>query len=139
MSKIEWNESLSVGIDLIDDQHKKWIEYYNNANEVIASMEGPEHISKTLGFLIDYTEEHFGTEEKQMEAHAYPAYEEHRAKHDELRKTLSNLVADYEEDGPTHELSSYVGNLLGNWLVQHIEEIDMQFGAFVKAEGITIE
>jgi len=62
MEKLKWSDNLSVGVELIDSQHKKWIEYYNSAAEALHSMQGSARIASTLGFLIDYTEEHFATE-----------------------------------------------------------------------------
>ena len=38
--------------------------------------------TKTLGFLVDYTETHFSTEEKHMAANNYGGLDEHKAKHD---------------------------------------------------------
>ena len=37
MGKVQWQDSLSVGIELIDKQHKQWIEYYNNTADVVAT------------------------------------------------------------------------------------------------------
>jgi hemerythrin len=138
MGKMQWQNSLSVGIDLIDNQHKQWIEYYNDTVEAVATQKGQAQVMKTLGFLIDYTETHFATEERHMTAGRYPALPEHKAKHDELRSTLAGLVKDFEDEGVTPELKKAIDTFLGNWLVQHIQEIDMKFGAYAKQEKIVI-
>jgi len=138
MEKMKWTDSLSVGVELIDDQHKKWIEYYNSAAEALHSMQGPTKIALTLGFLIDYTEEHFATEEKHMQKHVYPGYEDHRTIHQDLRKTLSDLVQDYEEDGATNPLADSIDTFLRNWLIKHINDVDMKFGAYLRDEGIIL-
>jgi hemerythrin len=129
---MQWNNSLSVGINLIDNQHKKWMEHFNNAVEAIEAKQNPIQISKTLGFLMDYTEVHFSTEEKYMTELSYPELQEHKARHNELRSTLANLVKDFEEEGVTSNLAAAVDSFLGNWLVQHIHEIDTKFAAFAK-------
>jgi hemerythrin len=138
MAKIAWQNSLSIGIELIDNQHKQWIEYYNKTREAIASQQSREQISKTLGFLIDYTEIHFSTEEKYMTANRYASLQEHMAKHDELRSTLTNLVKDFEDEGITQNLTDAIDTFLGNWLIQHIQEVDTRFGAFVREKKITL-
>jgi len=138
MEKLQWNDNLSVGVELIDSQHKKWIEYYNSAAHALHSMQGSSRIATTLGFLIDYTEEHFATEEKHMQEHAYPGYEDHRAIHQELRGTLSDLVEDYEEDGVTNPLVDSIDTFLRNWLINHIIDVDMKFGAYLEEEGISL-
>jgi hemerythrin len=138
MKNIQWQNSLSVGIEPIDTQHKQWIEYFNDTAEAFASQSNRTQTSKTLGFLIDYTETHFSTEEKYMSTNNYPAFREHKAKHDELRSTLANLVRDYEDEGITSKLTEAMDTFLGNWLVQHIREVDMKFGAFIKSNNIKI-
>ncbi len=138
MEKLVWNETLSVGIALIDEQHKMWIDRFNAVSAAIAEMGAPREIATTLGFLIDYTHFHFATEEKHMTAHCYPGLAEHRQKHEELRATLTDLVRDFEEDGPTRNLADAVNTFLGNWLIKHIEQIDRKFGVFVKEKGIVI-
>lgn len=138
MEKLMWSDSLSVGVELIDSQHKKWIEYYNSAAEALHSMQGSSRIASTLGFLIDYTEEHFATEEKHMQKHDYPGYGDHRAIHQDLRKTLSDLVEDFEEDGVTNPLIDSIDTFLRNWLINHIIDVDMKFGAYLGDEGISL-
>lgn len=138
MDKLQWDESLSVGIDLIDDQHKKWIDQFNDAADVVSTHQGPAQITKTLGFLVDYTEAHFSTEEKHMSESGYGDRELHKAKHDELRETLATLVQDFEEDGATSALVDSIDTFLRNWLIKHIQEVDRRFGEFVRAKGIVL-
>jgi hemerythrin len=138
MAKMNWQNSLSIGIDVIDNQHKQWIEYFNKTTEAVASQQSRQQISKTLGFLIDYTEAHFSTEEKFMTANSYPGLQEHQAKHNELRSTLTNLVRDFEDEGITQNLTDAIDRLLGNWLVNHIKEVDTKFGAFVREKRIVL-
>lgn len=138
MSKLQWEDSLSVGIELIDLQHKQWIDHFNRTVEAVAAQQGAMHITKTLGFLIEYTEDHFATEERHMAANHYAGLDEHKAKHDELRRTLADLVHDFEEEGVTHQLTEATGTFLGNWLIRHIQDVDMKFGAFVAKEGILL-
>jgi hemerythrin len=138
MKKLQWESNLSVGIELIDDQHRKWIDHFNSAVEAVQSRQGSAQISKTLDFLLDYTGVHFSTEEKHMSQASYPGLGEHKGKHDELRGTLANLVQDFEEEGVTQALVDSIDTFLGNWLIKHIQEVDMQFGAYVKEKGIVV-
>jgi hemerythrin len=138
MKKIQWDDSLSVGVDAIDEQHKIWIGRYNSVVEAIESRGGRAPVTNTLGFLIDYTDVHFSTEEGFMTQAGYPELDAHKAKHEELRGTVANLVQDFEEEGETHVLEGAVETLLGNWLIDHIRETDQLFGTFVKANGIVL-
>jgi hemerythrin len=139
MKKIQWDDGLSVGVDAIDDQHKKWIEHYNSVVEAIESRRGPAPVTQTLGFLIDYTDVHFTTEEGFMAQAGYPWLDAHKAKHEELRGTVANLVSDFEEEGETRALEDAVETFLGSWLITHIHDTDQLFGTFVKEHGIVVE
>jgi hemerythrin len=138
MNKLEWNETLSIGSDLIDNQHKQWIKHYNQTAEAVANQQEIMQISKTLGFLIDYTETHFTTEERNMAAHHYHGIDDHKAQHNELRRTLADLIRDFEEEGVTHALADAIDTFLGNWLIKHIQEVDTKFGVFITEKGIIL-
>lgn len=138
MEKLAWNESLSVGIPLIDEQHKTWIDRYNALSVAVAQHEAQRQIAETLGFLIDYTNFHTATEEKHMTAHNYPGLAEHLQKHREVLETLNNLVRDFEEEGPTQILADSINIFLGNWLIEHIQQVDHKFGVFIKEKGLVI-
>ena len=134
MKKIEWTPHLAVGIEVIDGQHQQWLQRYNDVAAAIAIQAGPVQIAKTLGFLIDYTQQHFATEEKLMQASHYPDLPAHQAQHHELTTTLNDLLRDFEEEGATQKLAETVNAYLGNWLVRHIKETDRRFGEFTRQQ-----
>ena len=138
MDKMRWDESLSIGIELIDGQHKKWIKHLNNVSAAIESHQGPPQIARTLDFLMDYTQFHFSTEEKHMTENGYPGLGYHKTKHEELKGTLENLVQDFKEEGATDTLADAIGTFLGNWLRNHIREVDQAFGVFLKDKRIQL-
>jgi len=138
MSQFKWNTSLSVGIELIDEQHKMLIQRLNDVSDAIKKSQGAGQIVKTLDFLIDYTHFHFSTEEKHMKANDYPGIKEHLQKHEDLKKTLGDLDRDFREEGATYELADALNVFLNNWLVGHIKGIDVKFGNFLREEGIEI-
>jgi len=138
MQKMQWDDRLSVGVDAIDEQHKRWIEHYNSVVGAIVSHGGTAPVVTTLSFLLDYTDYHFATEEGWMTASQYPRLEEHKEKHAGLREAVSHLVADFEEEGPTPALQDAVETLLGTWLLDHIETVDQLFGTFCVERDIEL-
>jgi len=138
MDKIQWNESLAFGIGLIDQQHKEWIKHYNSVVDALSSHKGAAQVAKTLSYLLDYSEIHFLTEEKSMLENKYPYFEEHREEHEKLCGTISTLVNEYREEGPTNILTHSIETLMNNWLTTHIQEIDTKFINFVKEKKIEI-
>ena len=138
MAEIEWTEDLSVGVELIDTQHKMLIERLNNLSKSLESNQGPAKISDTLDFLIEYTDFHFSTEEKHMAANNYEGLDAHKKKHGEFKTTLDNLEEEFKEEGATHMLAQSIDSLLVDWLFKHIRGVDVKFGAFLNNNDITI-
>ena len=138
MSKMKWDESLSIGVELIDEQHKKWIEHLGDVQSAIEDLRGMPRIANALDFLVDYTQFHFSTEEKSMSETGYPELESHRARHEELKGTLDDLIEDFRDDGVTEKISRAIGTFLGNWLRDHIRVVDQAFAAFLKEKRIEL-
>lgn len=138
MRKIEWDESLSIGVPLIDEQHKKWIKLLSDVTAAIDAIQGPQRVAEALDFLLDYTDTHFATEEQAMTDHQYQELVVHRAKHEELKDTLADLEDEFKEDGATHILAESLNTFMANWLVGHIKEVDLKFGAFLREKGVVL-
>jgi hemerythrin len=138
MVKIEWDDSLSVGIHLIDEQHKMLIQRLQALVHAIETYQSVNEIVKTLDFLIEYTNFHFSTEEKHMTETKYPGLTSHRAHHEEFKATLQSLTVDFEEDGATRALAESVNVFLMNWLVKHIKAVDLLFGTFLMEKRLSL-
>jgi len=136
--KLQWDDSLSVGVEVIDEQHRTLIERLGDFAAAVDENRGATQIVKTLTFLIEYTEFHFDAEEKQMDRTGFPGLDEHRGLHEELKNTLAGLEQDFREDGATAVLAEAIHKLMVNWLVKHIREVDTRFGGYLKEKGIAI-
>ena len=131
MTKVAWDKKLSIGIKLIDEQHKSLIKKLNDVSSAIENGLGEREITKTLEFLSEYADFHFSTEEKHMKENSYPGLAQQKMKHQEFMDTLSNLEQDFEEEGSTSALSDAINNFLFNWLTSHIQGLDQEFGDFL--------
>ncbi|MCG8636239.1 MAG: bacteriohemerythrin [Desulfobacterales bacterium] len=138
MKEITWTKDLFVGIELIDEQHKMLISHLNDLSRALSSQQGPAKIASTLNFLIDYTHFHFTEEEKHMKANGWPELENHKKMHAAFKATLANLEEDLEEEGATQALADSIDTLLVKWLFEHISEVDVAFGQFLKEKGVEI-
>jgi len=137
MKKIEWDSSLAVGVNLIDEQHKMLIQRLNDLSRAIEMTQGEGGIVQTLDFLIEYTDFQFSAEEKCMAEHDYPGLAPQRKQHKEFKTSLKNLVDDYEYEGVTRALTTSVNVFLLNWLVNHIKGVDHKLGEFLQEKGFT--
>ena len=133
MTIIEWDNSLSVGVELIDEQHKMLIQKLNDLSNAVGNRQGEVETVKALDFMIDYTDFHFSAEEELMSEQNYPGLEHQKKEHAEFKGHLKQLVEDYREEGPTKELVTSVNVLLVNWLTKHIKGADLKLGEFLKS------
>lgn len=131
MTKIEWDDSLSVGITLIDAQHKMLIQKLNDMACSIEEHQGASNIMKTLNFMIEYTEFHFSTEEKNMAKFNYPGLDAHKKAHGEFTTVLNDLLQDFDEEGGSEALAKSIDTFLLNWLMGHIKGTDVEFGKYL--------
>ena len=123
--RAEFDETLVTGNEMIDSQHKELIDKINklldsceNGNDKLAAV-------KTLDYLSDYTEFHFGAEEKLQEEIEYPGFEEHKKEHENLRKVVAELHEMLvEEEGPSPAFVEQVNKNVIEWLYRHIKGFD---------------
>jgi hemerythrin len=129
---LEWTENLSVGVDIIDEQHKELFRRFGDLLDACHVGHGKEKIAELLGFLDDYVVFHFGEEEKLMQKYGYPGIESHRHEHAAFVRRLQYLKQGFQAEGPTQSLVSQTVRMLLNWIVKHIESVDLELGAFLK-------
>ncbi len=139
MAKSLWNDNLSVGVPLIDQQHKMLLKHLAELSEAVGGHHGSSEIAGTLDFLVDYTDFHFSTEEKHMKANDYSGFEQHLALHEEFKRTLANLGEDFREEGATPSLAEAINTLLINWFLKHIEVVDQKLCTFLCEKGVVLE
>lgn len=126
MPLIEWNEDLSVGIDAMDAQHKKWIEIINKLDELMLSREGLRGMREAVRDMEEYTIYHFGEEEKLMEELNFQDLANHKKIHESFKKELLKL----KEDLLAGEivLGTHVMKKIISWLQTHIMNEDKKYG-----------
>lgn len=124
MSLAEWNESYSVNIDFIDNQHKKLFKYINDTIEA-SRQNDTAGIAEVIKGLYGYTVEHFSEEEKFFKESGYKKTEEHLARHklftDRIRYFEENINNDFT--GISKEMAGY----LSGWIISHILTYDKEY------------
>lgn len=65
MSYWSWDQSLSVGVDVIDGQHQRIVDYINDLH-LAKQEQNRDKVSAILTALVDYTRTHFVFEEDIM-------------------------------------------------------------------------
>lgn len=134
MGLMIWNDSFSVKIKEIDQQHQKLMEMVNDLNDAMSKGKGKEVVGTVLQKLISYTASHFSKEEKMMSDNGYPEYVDHKAKHDKMVAKVLSLQKDVASGKLT--VSNDVMNFLMDWLQKHIKGTDMQYSGFLNSKGV---
>lgn len=129
---IVWTSRLSVGVDLIDEQHKIWFEKANELFEAGRQRRAKEYIISMFDFLDDYTKQHFRDEEAYMEKIRYPEIDAQKKAHASFIENLAKLKQDYNESGGNIMLIVNANKMIINWLTKHISNMDVKIGEYAK-------
>jgi hemerythrin len=125
---IVWDSKLDTGIEVIDAQHRRIVEYINEL-EIAKSKLDKHLVNDVIEQLIDYTQSHFGFEEEMMAEAGYKFLKPHKKVHELFvrRVTDFTLRAARGED-VVEELHS----MLSKWLINHICSEDRDYAEIVK-------
>lgn len=131
--KVEFDSSLVTGNAMIDEQHKELIGKIDKLLSCCEQNGGKVEAIKMLDYLAEYTDFHFGEEEKLQEEVSYPAIEEHKKQHAAFKKAVEELHEMLvEEEGPTEAFVAAVNKNVVDWLFDHIKKMDQALAAFVQ-------
>ncbi len=135
MPLMTWNEKMSVGVAVIDAEHKKLVGMLNDLYDGVQAGKAAEALGKVLDGLISYTAAHFRHEEELFAKTGYPAATAHKKEHDDLTRQVLDVQAKYKA-GISGTLSLEVMTFLKNWLVTHIQGSDRSYGPHLNANGV---
>ncbi|MBK7768928.1 MAG: hemerythrin family protein [Sulfuritalea sp.] len=124
-----WGEILRVGVDEIDDDHRKLVNIFNLLNHAVMEGESPEYLAALLDELINCAAWHFSHEERLMLKHRYAGIEEHKAEHQELivsAKKLKQEILQADKATVNQQIE-----FLERWLTEHIFATDMRLGSYL--------
>jgi len=125
-----WTQNLSVGVKMIDDQHKMWFEKAEKLFDAGKNHQAKEYIGELLTFLDDYTKKHFADEEKYMLSIHYPEYEAQKKAHTAFIAELAKLRNDFETSGGSLMVILNANQMVIDWLTKHISNMDKKIGEF---------
>ena len=130
---IEWRDSLAIGIEAIDNQHKELLLRFSRLLDACQAGKGIEELKKLQTFLGEYVHTHFNDEEALQRLHRYPDYEAHRAEHVYFIEQINKLKSETQEEGVSIHHVVETNNMLLKWLLNHISKVDTKLGAFLKS------
>ncbi len=135
MSILKWKNEYSVGVEIIDSEHRQLIEMINKAFDSVENMEEDEVLSELVEEMRRYAMTHFATEEKLMREYGYPEAEEHKKQHNDFMITAASSDNMLSNDNIELEPIK-IFKFLADWLRKHILGTDKKLGAFLNEKGV---
>lgn len=128
MAYMHWSSDLDTGIEDIDKQHQRIVDYLNELDS--ANGTGDRNATNhVLNELVDYTQTHFAFEEGLLERAGYPFLRAHRRVHD----IFAQRVADFRKRAAGGEnVAPEVLSMLKVWLTNHIKGDDADYADSVR-------
>src|SRR5690554_776244 len=132
MKKIDiaWSPDFEIGVDIIDEQHKRLFDYFAEIEEVIASGE-TEPLKLVVRGLMDYAVSHNSFEETLMEDAGYPMLDAHRRVHEEFKKRMYSYQQRLDGGEDAIKLAREVRLDIAMWLMNHLKREDKHYTPYV--------
>jgi len=134
MSVIQWNESFHVGIEHLDNQHRKLVEMINELHTAMKKGEGKMIIQDILDKMTHYTLDHFKSEEVLFDQYVYPETGTHKQEHKAFVEKVANFKTKFDKGDIF--LSIEVIMFLQEWLINHIKGSDKKYTSFLNSKGV---
>lgn len=134
MALIEWNDDLSVGVALFDNQHKKLVEQLNTLHAAMLEGKSTDVLGSIFKELSDYTGYHFASEEDAFFKYGYPETDVHIDEHSKLLNKVADLCTQYKKG--TLVVSIELLDFLRGWVSDHIMKTDKKYSSFLKGKAV---
>ena len=128
MAYMQWTDDLETGIQVIDDQHKRIVDYINELHHASETGSAAE-VRAVLEGLLDYTITHFQFEEELQEKAGYPFLKAHQRVHEIFMKRIASFR---ERADKGENIIPELLSMLKVWLSSHIKGDDRDYVESVK-------
>lgn len=135
MTRLRWDESFSVQVKGIDEQHKELFEAVEKFEQAVDDGEELPALVKLLDFLIDYSRSHFALEEKYFDELSYEDAERHKEQH----QAFIDIVQGFKRrfDDGDYVMPVELKTFLGQWLREHVITSDLRYVKCFREHGLT--
>ncbi|OZH55108.1 hemerythrin [Hydrocoleum sp. CS-953] len=127
-----WNESLKIGIPLLDFQHKQLLDQMDALMEGLEKNKGKQELKSIFSFLEMYVNNHFKYEESCMDMYKCPVACTNKGAHAQFRNNLEIISKSINQNQSEKIIALEVKSKLLDWFVNHIKSIDIKLECYVK-------
>ncbi len=129
---LQWSDEYSLGIDKIDEQHKKLFDIVGRIFILEDHSNVKEEIRTILYELHDYIQEHFQDEEAYMKTIDFPELEHHKVLHE---KIVENVAAITKNSDRLDILKTKMRVIAKRALIDHILNEDIKMKEYQHRDG----
>lgn len=130
-----WNGSLSVGIPIIDEDHKGFFEVAEDIRRIQRfGFVSPETIDSALLILREYVDAHFSREEAVLKTGPYHEYVLHKREHDFFARRIEKTTDKFR--GGDYSVIDELADTVENWIVDHIKKWDCLYQSWVTPKDV---
>jgi len=126
MALMEWDKNMSVGVEVLDEQHRKLIDLINEAYVAIQKHDEPA-MADLIDRMRDYALKHFATEERLLKEHGYPELAAHKFQHAKFNSDVDEFKKKLFEKTNLSQIFVF----LSRWLTMHIMEEDRKYTPYM--------
>jgi hemerythrin len=130
VSLVVWDDRLSVGFEILDNQHKVLIDIINDLVRACGKGAIIKDIVfvKTLRKAIDYAQIHFAAEEKYLRQAGYPGLAAQKKEHEAFVAGVMRQLQSFEENRNDPVV---LVEFLKSWLLNHIAVMDRKYAPYL--------
>jgi hemerythrin len=129
MALLVWVPELDTGIDEIDRQHRRIVDYINRLYE-LRETHDRDGLGEVIGEMVDYTLSHFVFEESLMESAGYLFSGPHKKVHELFTRRVAEMQSRFDAG---EDVANELHNMLSRWLFNHIRNEDHGYVDSAKA------
>ncbi len=127
-----WEGKYVLGLEEIDDQHRKLVNMINSLHEGLRDGKGREVTGTVLKSMMEYALYHFKTEEDLMQRFGFDGFTEHRAEHLTFMESVDGMAKRHEAG--EYLVSLELNDFLKDWLADHILLTDRKYAPFLRSK-----
>ncbi len=128
MAVLNWVPDLNTGIEEIDTQHRRIVDYINRLYEL---RETPDRklLGDVIAETVDYTLSHFAFEEGMIEEAGYMFSGPHKRVHELFIRRVAEIQMRFDAG---EDVANELHGMLSRWLFNHIRNEDRGYVDTVK-------
>jgi hemerythrin-like metal-binding protein len=127
---ILWRNEMSVGNDLIDQDHRYLLCLFNSIELILSDKGLRDQLPFYFDQLLEYTQFHFDREEKIQLKSEYAGFYEHKQKHQQIIQRLEEVNEELKKG--EKEVEEDLVGLVREWIVDHLIQTDKEMTSHLR-------